>query len=984
MEPVAYLCLAFLLPAVAGQGRCPEADEIRPCTCAGHDPDGGFHESDLDCSRARTSEEISSAFRTGSWPTTRFWEFRLEDNEDVKKLPKGVLGLVSFQAIRIDNTNVETVHPSAILQSNDRLLVLEIQNSRLKAFPSHILPQLPNLLTLNLRNNSLTVLPAVESFNLRVLHLPFNNITRVEEDGWATPNLRVLDVGSNLKGKPHDFLYLYDLAKTTASSNLGPTLSTGLLQFNSLTLKTVGLSENKIAIIEPDAITGLTPDTEVFLNGNNISKLPEEVFRPMLELLSQGTGALHLQENPIECDCTLDWLVSDSTILKSVRGTCVDGTDFGSLTLNCRTCPHECVSREEASSCEPGTVITTNVDNCQSSELCCQRTAPEASTTSSPAPAVVVECKTDYPRIENAEESFEGWTGESPAPDGGQVLFTCKQGFTDGSATHMATCSSSTKDAWSATFKEDERTTLCPPSSLSPETPKLIGGLAWRIKLLGLNSPSGVASTTYSDCRLTEKGREYIGTKDKTETGKECLRWDSMPHGIPKDFSSIEDYEGHFPNRDSWSQENFCRNPSGKERPWCFVSDPEIMWEYCDIPMCDDKDPPECKVTQQGGEYIGRKNVTLSGLPCRPWASSALHPEAFADADAIDGQHNFCRNPDGKVAPWCYYAVTIHGDGDGDDSGWEFCDVHFCDIQPSDQYLQPHEGETEQHVYPECRLSERGKEYVGKASKTETGTPCLRWDSQPYGMPWDFFNQTIPYEKHFLGASATPHENYCRNPGLHRRRPWCFVSDPHVKWEYCDIPLCDDKTPPECKQTELGGEYAGRLNVTLSGTPCQRWLTLDPKNRGVWDFLSQFPDGLDGSHNFCRNADRGFGPWCYTASALQWEYCDVPFCPSAEGERCRVRVSGKCVDPQECKRTKNGIEYIGTLNTTASGYPCQAWMSRRPNWHEMGYRTIAQFPDELYPSHNFCRNPDSTDDGPWCYIGSGRNPRWEYCEVPMC
>ena len=42
-------------------------------------------------------------------------------------------------------------------------------------------------------------------------------------------------------------------------------------------------------------ITGLTSDTEIYLNKNNISKLPEMVFRPLLDLLSQGTGVLHLQ-----------------------------------------------------------------------------------------------------------------------------------------------------------------------------------------------------------------------------------------------------------------------------------------------------------------------------------------------------------------------------------------------------------------------------------------------------------------------------------------------------------------------------------------------------------------------------------------------------------------------------------------------------------------------------------------------------------------
>ncbi|CAG0884309.1 unnamed protein product [Darwinula stevensoni] len=774
MEPFTSLCLAlaFLLPAVTGQGGCLVAREIGPCTCEGRDPKMWSHEPDLDCSKARTSEEISSAFGN-SWPSTLFWEFRLRDNEDVRELPEGAFGSASFQSIRIRNTKLEAVHPAAILPSKDRLLVLDIQNSRLKEFPFEILPYLHRLLTLNLRGNSLTALPALQSISLRVISLPSNSIASVEEDGWNTPNLRVLDVAMNpslevssglLKKMERLERFWCPRCKT------GPPRSTELQKFNPEIFNAVGLSADKIRRILQDAISG------------------------------------------------------------------------------------------------------------------------------------------------------------------------------------------------------------------------------------------GVASTAYPECRLTEKGREYVGTESKTETGKKCLRWDSKPYGKPKDFSPIEDYEGHFPNRDSWSHENFCRNPSGKERPWCFVSDRKIKWEYCDIPMCDDRDPPKCKVTQQGGEYTGRKNVTLSGLPCQPWAGSAphaqlellLHRQAFADAEKINREHNFCRNPDGKVAPWCFNA-------NGDDPSWEFCDIPFCDIQPSDRHQQPSEA-AEHHVYPECRLSERGKEYVGTASKTETGRPCLRWDSKPYGMPWDFFHKGYPYEKHFLGASATPHGNHCRNPGLHRRRPWCFVSDPHVKWEYCDIPLCDDKSwsflrqdfhaifwsfsvrrlkPLECKDTESGGEYVGTLNVTLSGTPCQRWLTPKPNKHDMWNFLSQFSDELDGPHNFCRNVDEGYGPWCYTVAGVRWEYCDVPFCSVPEGKQC-IRVAGKCVDPLECKKTKMGKEYTGTLNTTVSGYPCQPWMSLYPNWHEMGYRSKGHFPDELYPAHNFCRNPDSTDEGPWCYNGSGKEPKRELCDVPMC
>ena len=32
---------------------------------------------------------------------------------------------------------------------------------------------------------------------------------------------------------------------------------------------------------------------------------------------------------------------------------------------------------------------------------------------------------------------------------------------------------------------------------------------------------------------------------------------------------------------------NFCRNPDGGVRVWCYTTDPEMRWEFCDVPFCD-------------------------------------------------------------------------------------------------------------------------------------------------------------------------------------------------------------------------------------------------------------------------------------------------------------------------------------------------------------------------------------------------------------
>ncbi|XP_035658939.1 uncharacterized protein LOC118404086 [Branchiostoma floridae] len=61
-----------------------------------------------------------------------------------------------------------------------------------------------------------------------------------------------------------------------------------------------------------------------------------------------------------------------------------------------------------------------------------------------------------------------------------------------------------------------------------------------------------------------------------------CQRWDSQsPHSHP-----------HTPQAhpDAGLEENFCRNPDNKERPWCYTTDvhPIYRWAYCDVMECAD------------------------------------------------------------------------------------------------------------------------------------------------------------------------------------------------------------------------------------------------------------------------------------------------------------------------------------------------------------------------------------------------------------
>ncbi|XP_023081544.1 kremen protein 2 isoform X2 [Piliocolobus tephrosceles] len=79
-----------------------------------------------------------------------------------------------------------------------------------------------------------------------------------------------------------------------------------------------------------------------------------------------------------------------------------------------------------------------------------------------------------------------------------------------------------------------------------------------------------------------------------------------------------------------------------------------------------------------GADYRGRQNRTGprgAGRPCLFWDQTQQH--SYSSASDPQGRwglgaHNFCRNPDGDVQPWCYVAETEEG------VYWRYCDIPTC------------------------------------------------------------------------------------------------------------------------------------------------------------------------------------------------------------------------------------------------------------------------------------------------------------------
>lgn len=80
-----------------------------------------------------------------------------------------------------------------------------------------------------------------------------------------------------------------------------------------------------------------------------------------------------------------------------------------------------------------------------------------------------------------------------------------------------------------------------------------------------------------------------------------------------------------------------------------------------------------------------------------------------------------------------------------------------------------------------------GVGYRGTVNTTRSGRTCQRWASQCPHRHW-----RIPQDV----VDGQNDSNMCRNPeGSAPDGPWCYTTDPKVRWEYCNISRCPPRVP---------------------------------------------------------------------------------------------------------------------------------------------------------------------------------------------
>ncbi|XP_060918190.1 muscle, skeletal receptor tyrosine-protein kinase [Labrus mixtus] len=154
-------------------------------------------------------------------------------------------------------------------------------------------------------------------------------------------------------------------------------------------------------------------------------------------------------------------------------------------------------------------------------------------------------------------------------------------------------------------------------------------------------------------------------------------------------------------------------------------------------------------------------------------SSRSLQPALFS---SVTGSHT-------SLLPNCQALPSLQTDPDA------CTHVPFVDIK-SDQ------------ITTTC-YNDRGRFYQGHVNVTRSGTPCQSWSQQ------------VPHQ-HRLSVDVIPElkksDNYCRNPGGINNKPWCFTSNPNIRWEYCAVPKCGETSmAPVMKSESPGPRQTSRL-----------------------------------------------------------------------------------------------------------------------------------------------------------------------------
>ncbi|XP_041062728.1 plasminogen-like [Carcharodon carcharias] len=528
-------------------------------------------------------------------------------------------------------------------------------------------------------------------------------------------------------------------------------------------------------------------------------------------------------------------------------------------------------------------------------------------------------------------------------------------------------------------------------------------------------------------------GENYHGKISQTEDGVTCQRWDSQtPH--------FHEYnQTFFP--DKYLEENYCRNPDGEPRPWCFTTDSKNRWAFCNVPRCNGEPPAfegetEC-FTGKGQKYRGTVSTTISGIVCQRWDTQVPHlhsrtPDNYP-CKGLEGNH--CRNPDNEKEPWCYTTNP--------DTRWEYCQVQKCGLVPPDSPddcspdVISHDFTSDQvGVCPSADLKILPQDLVAKEGYVHNAAKQAALEIQSF-VPGDSLNGLKPWVfallafiSGLIGVSKASEgfipcrpfrspDNFLWGDTLEdedfEAAPQATVDNSMVDQERIPGKNMGDGQPLTllygdlsqlrihlCRAQQIIEPFtalhqcapynimSADLGFHLCPSLLGAWLAIIVEilirigHLGATQLILQSDGNTAGFQSATPyNHNRPLSSLYMEEAVRHRKHLMV----NQTSETLLVSFTTLIGRPElngviltDCI-VGNGVTYRGTRSTTSSGRTCQNWSVMFPHSHR--YLTPETHPKAGLVG-NYCRNPDADISGPWCYT-TDPSKQFDYCDdIPSC
>ncbi|XP_070544790.1 plasminogen-like isoform X2 [Ptychodera flava] len=410
------------------------------------------------------------------------------------------------------------------------------------------------------------------------------------------------------------------------------------------------------------------------------------------------------------------------------------------------------------------------------------------------------------------------------------------------------------------------------------------------------NDPYDYYERKGMECFIMWDRSDYRGTISQTTSGKRCQKWTSQsPH---THMRTPENY----PNK-GLGDHNYCRNPDGEEKPWCYTASSNTRWEFCDVGVpgenCEQtllNVAQNSKATQSSTNSRGEADLAVDGdingvysqrscthtdLEMEPWWRVNLQMQYDVHKVVLFNRKDCCEERllnaqvrvgfDTNILNNQVCGSTVTEEQISTDQGI----VITCDSPISGQYVSVQLLGTENYLTL-CEVQ------VFAATEALSSFTMVPDAAIPGNNNRNLRDKTA--EQCAL-ACLQETEFLCASFDYKRTTKVCWLSDV----DDSDVPLKTNfrGNPYDFYRRQFeencyngnGDAYRGEVSITTDGGSCANW---DSVSGLVAVTAETFPNSGLGDHNYCRNPDNDRKPWCYVMNdddeLTGFEYCAIRPC----------------------------------------------------------------------------------------------------------